>query len=520
MTVAGLAAIAVALGVASLGARRWPAGPWIIGLAGSGILLIGAWALPLGVRAQIGNETFQSTGYLRLVLMLLAAGGGALTFIGGAVGGPRSLPALLFAWFGLTTTALAMVSPVPAIFLLTMGSLAVIMIAVEAGGAEQAMVAARGLRAIVVAGLIAAFAISWANVAGTSLRAGLGDGGAAPDGGAVGLAFVAGAVAVALRGGAIPLHVWSSRLTNSLPPLATPVTFVWGPAALAVVILGWSEPAIHELGQQLDMERMVVGLIAMASIIFGALAAFLHDDLEHVVGYSLVSDTGVVLLAVAAADPEAWGPARMWILAYLVAKTAFVAWSVAMRSTFGTSQISELSGWARRSPLLAGGLIIVGLVAVGVPGLASFEARARVIGLALDPPLDTVAWLGVVAAAGYSLRLLVAGFREPAAAVALATNVAPGWPGGRPARLSPALARQLPGAWAINRAPAAAGAALALAVLGLAVAAGGFHAPSISAAPPPAAGGPADVMPTASPSPTAPRPSSRPATSPLPGLPG
>jgi NADH:ubiquinone oxidoreductase subunit 2 (subunit N) len=525
MTVAGLAALAGAFGLASLAIRRWPHGPWIIGLAGIVVILLGAWALPIGVHAQIGEETLQSTGYLRLLLMLLAASGGCLTFIAAAIGGSRALPALVFVWFGATATALSMVSPVPAILLLTMGSLAAVVMAVEADGPARAMVAARGLRAIVVAGFLAALAITWADVAGIGLRAGIGDGAAPADGGALGLAYLAGAAAVALRAGAIPLHAWSSRLADGLPTLALPVTFAWGPAALAIVVLGWSEPAMTSLGQSLAVEQAVVGLLAVSSILFGSLAAYLHDDLEHVVGYSLVSDIGVVLLAVAASDGAAWGPVRLWILAYVVARSAFAGWAVVVRATFGTSRIPELHGWARRSPLLVAALVLVGLVTLGVPGLAAFDARARLIGLALDPPFDVVAWAGALAAVGYYARLLIAGFRPASAAVAASLVAVPRWPGGWPGRLSRETARQFPAAWELNRAIASAAAVLVLAGLGLVVAAGGFHGPAISAAPAPG-GGQEELLPSPSPSASPASPAGQPLTGPSmvpsgsPGTPG
>ncbi len=319
MTPAGLAALGLVFAGIVIAARRWRAGPWIAGLAGFTVLLVGSWSLPLGQRAILGDEVLVSTGYLRLVLMLAAASGGTLTFVGAATGGNRGVPALALLWFGATATALSLVSPIPAILLLTTGSVAAILMAVDEEGAERALIVARGLRAIVVAGILAAIAILWAEVAGTNLRLGLGDGASPPDGGALGLAFLAAALAVALRAGAIPVHVWASRLGERLPILALPVTFAWGPAALAIVVLGWADQGVIALGQPLLVERGVIASIAVASIIFGALAAYLHDDVERVVAYTLTTDSGVVLLAVAAASPEAWGPARIWILAYIVA---------------------------------------------------------------------------------------------------------------------------------------------------------------------------------------------------------
>ncbi len=509
MTPAGLAALGLVFAGIVIAARRWRAGPWIAGLAGFTVLLVGSWSLPLGQRAILGDEVLVSTGYLRLVLMLAAASGGTLTFVGAATGGNRGVPALALLWFGATATALSLVSPIPAILLLTTGSVAAILMAVDEEGAERALIVARGLRAIVVAGILAAIAILWAEVAGTNLRLGLGDGASPPDGGALGLAFLAAALAVALRAGAIPVHVWASRLGERLPILALPVTFAWGPAALAIVVLGWADQGVIALGQPLLVERGVIASIAVASIIFGALAAYLHDDVERVVAYTLTTDSGVVLLAVAAASPEAWGPARIWILAYIVAKSAFAGWAAAVRTSFGTTSVPRLGGWARRSPLLAAGLILIAITSIGLPGLAAFDARAQLISLALPAPFNVVAWIGILASSGAYLRLLIIGFAPATGDVGTAANLQPAWPGGRPARLSFDLVRQLPDALRLNRAPAAAASVLVLGLLGLSVAAGALHTTTAAGAPQPGAGTFEEVSPTASPSampiPTVPR---------------
>ena len=205
-----------------------------------------------------------------------------------------------------------------------------------------------------------------------------------PDGSALGLAFLAAALAVALRAGAIPVHRWASRLGERLPILALPVTFAWGPAVLAVVVLGWVDEGVVALGQPLAFERAAIAAIAVISIMFGAIAAFLHDDLDRVVAYSLTTDSGVMLLALAAGTPDAWAPVRIWVLAYIVAKSAFAGWVATVRASFGTGSVPRLAGWARRSPLLAAGLVLVMITSIGLPGLAAFDARSRLIEIALD----------------------------------------------------------------------------------------------------------------------------------------
>ena len=98
MTPAGLAALGLLFAGIVIATRRWRACSWIAGLVGFTVLLVGSWSLPLGQRAILGDEVLVSTGYLRLVLMLAAASGGTLTFVGAATGGNRGVPALALLW--------------------------------------------------------------------------------------------------------------------------------------------------------------------------------------------------------------------------------------------------------------------------------------------------------------------------------------------------------------------------------------------------------------------------------------
>ena len=112
-------------------------------------------------------------------------------------------------------------------------------------------------------------------------------------------------------------------------------------------------------------------------------------------GYATVQDAGVVILAFAVLDPAVWAPSRTAILVLLAVRTAFAAWAVAVRARYGTRRISELRGWAFRSPLLVVALVAIGVASVGWPGFLAFDARARVINLALDGPLQGVVVLAV-----------------------------------------------------------------------------------------------------------------------------
>jgi NADH:ubiquinone oxidoreductase subunit 2 (subunit N) len=218
---------------------------------------------------------------------------------------------------------------------------------------------------------------------------------------------------VAIRFGAIPFHLWIARLTDAVPEAGLPIVTVLAAAPLAVVGLGWTDASIAPLLVDLGTERGVVLAIAVASIVLAAIAALIQDDLEHVVGYSIVGDAGVALLALVALDPLASGAGRLWILALVVTRSAFAAWAAGLRLAFGTGRIFELRGWLTRSPLLAGAFGLVVIASIGFPGLAAFEARSTLVAGAVDDPLATLVALSVLAPLAYYGRLLSIGFARP-----------------------------------------------------------------------------------------------------------
>jgi formate hydrogenlyase subunit 3/multisubunit Na+/H+ antiporter MnhD subunit len=155
--------------------------------------------------------------------------------------------------------------------------------------------------------------------------------------------------------------------------------------------------------------------VAVATLVLGALAALVHDELEEVVAYSIVADAGFVLLALAARTDAAAEPARLWLLVFIVAKAGLVAWAAVVSQVFGTSNLPRLRGWLRRAPLLGLALAVIAIGTVGWPGSAVYEARATLIRLALPAQLQFLPGLSIVLSLAYCGRLLVIGALSPTA---------------------------------------------------------------------------------------------------------
>ncbi len=432
-----------------------------------------AMAIRPGQSVVVGGAGFATTEYLRLFLVLGAMVGLLLAVVGQAVGSRRDAPAVTLGILATSAMALSLPDARLAVLAATAGGgFGALVTLAPIGGRGGATVGTRVLRATVVAGTMAVAATAW-------IGRDLSDLAAQPV--VFGLAYLAFALAVAIRFGAIPAHAWAARLTDTVPESTLPLVTAWAPAAFAIVALAWADASIAPLLVDLDAVRLVVLAIAIASIVLASVAALVQEDIEHIVGYAIIGDAGVVLLAIAALDPEAWAPARTWILAFVVARSAFAAWAAATRIAFSTGRVADLSGWAIRSPALGVILALVVIASVGVPGLAAFDARGAIVGLAVDGPLSALVLLGTLSPLLYYGRLLVVGVGRPAGRHA-------GSGGWRPV-VSPvdltSIRPWLSRTWSDNLTVAATGGAALLAVLALAVSSGAFGASAAAAGLPP-----------------------------------
>lgn len=440
-----------------------------VGIASLVAAVGAAAAIETGDVVRVDGAGLATTAFLRLFLVLGSISGLVLAVIGAATGTRRDASAVTLAVLATSAVALAAPDVRLAVVAATAGGVVGSLLTITStGGRVGATVGMRVLRAAAVAGTMAIAAAAWIGRDLTELAA-------QPV--VFGLAYLAMALAVAIRFGAIPVHAWAARLTDSVPEAALPLVTAWAPAAFAVVVLAWADQSIAPLLVDVDHARLVILAIAVASILLAALAAIIQDDIEHVVGYSIIGDAGVIILAIAVLDPAAWQPARTFILAFVVARSAFAAWAAATRATFYTGRIEDLRGWMRRSPSLGLAFVVVVVASIGLPGLAAFEARATIVKLALDGPVQALLLVGVLSPVVYYGRLIAVGLSVPDGGrrVVAGTRVVLG-----PLDMT-AVRAWSARTWDANRAFTATMGALILAVVALGASIGGFGGPDAAA---------------------------------------
>ncbi len=417
----------------------------VLGLADRQSGRIGRWAGPIGLLAAlaaalfIGSTTRVTIGDVDLVgsqysgQFLACAAGSALLacLVAMASGWPdRLAPAALVSFAGLAVATTAVDSGVAlaaGAASATAGAIVIVRSTPRGQPVDGRLAEIRTIAVVAAALLLAAVAVlrpAW---------------NAASDAPVFVLAFFGLGIALAIRSGAVPFHVPAARLGHVAAPLAPALLLVWIPAGVGLLAISWSATTFGIRNDWLNAAVAVVQTVAVATLVLGALAALVHDELEEIAAYSIVADSGFVLLALASRSDAAAEPARLWLLVFVAAKTGLVAWAAATSRAFGTSHLGRLRGWLRRTPLLGLALVAIAVATLGWPGSAVYEARSTLIRLALPAQLQFLFVVAMVLSVACYGRLLAVGLLPSTEDVRTARSERPRWVAGpsRPPR-SPA----------------------------------------------------------------------------------
>jgi hypothetical protein len=482
VTLLVLATLALAAGVVAIvAADSRPAISLIVGLLGSLGVVALALVMPPEESLRIGGVGLVSTPVVRAMAVAWAAGLAVLALLEVAVGGRLTVVGPSLVGLSVAAVALATRDPASSMAALAAGGVAGVVVPGLSGWLDRAdspsrlPTTSRGSLAILGSGLLGMLVIAW----GTSASGPFGGGflAAVEEGRtALGLGLLGMVAAVAIRCGLIPLHVWAARFMEGVSPLAIPAAFAWGSAVFVLVALDWSQVTLGPTAAG-GGERFLIVALALTSIVLGGLAAMVHDDIEHVLGYSILQDAGVAVLAFASLEPSVVAAARNWLVASATVKTALAAWAAVVRTTYGGHRLADLGGWARRSPVLGVAFAGILVAAIALPGFSMWDARIRLIEGGIPGAGAVAALLVAAMPAIYLGRIGFAGIAPVTSAVAAGPSGRPRWTGGRTTGWSEgsigSAVRAVPSELRANRAPLAAAGVVVLAVMALLTAVGG-----------------------------------------------
>ena len=214
-------------------------------------------------------------------------------------------------------------------------------------------------------------------------------------------------VGLLFKAGIAPFHSWTPDVYQGSP---TPVTAFMAActkvaafgAILRVLYVGFSTIA--------NDWRPIVWAAAIASMVVGAVFGLTQTDVKRILAYSAIAQAGFILVGVVSVSADGISSVLFYLLTYGFTTLAAFGLLMVVRDADGeATHLSQWSGLARKSPLVAIVMTVLLMSMAGIPLTSGFTSKFFVFRSAyhVAAPLVVIALVCSAIAAFYYLRIVV-----------------------------------------------------------------------------------------------------------------
>lgn len=213
------------------------------------------------------------------------------------------------------------------------------------------------------------------------------------------LIFLSFFIAFAIKAPLVPVHTWLPSVAESARA---------GTSALLVAVLdkigtfGMLTLCLPLFPNASRWAAPAIIVIAVISVIYGALLAIGQDDMYRLVAFTSVSHFGIMVLGIFALKQTSIEGAAFYMLSHGLSTGALFLLVGFLEARHGTASVSGFGGLQKVVPVLAGTFLIVGLSALALPGMSPFASEIMV----LIGAYEAARWAVIVAALGVILAAL------------------------------------------------------------------------------------------------------------------
>jgi NADH-quinone oxidoreductase subunit M len=211
--------------------------------------------------------------------------------------------------------------------------------------------------------------------------------------------FVGFFIAFAIKAPLFPFHTWLPDTTAAATP---------GTSVLLICVLdkigtyGMLRFCLELFPEASRWATPLVVVLAVVSIVYGALLAIGQDDMLRLIGLTSLSHFGFIVLGIFVMNSQGVSGATFYMLNHGLATAVLFLVAGYLIRRRGSTKISDMGGVEKVAPVLAGMFLIGGLATLGLPGLSPFVSEF----LVLVGAFNHHAWVGAVAVSGIVLAAI------------------------------------------------------------------------------------------------------------------
>ncbi|MDR1833580.1 MAG: NADH-quinone oxidoreductase subunit M [Propionibacteriaceae bacterium] len=199
--------------------------------------------------------------------------------------------------------------------------------------------------------------------------------------------------AFALKAPMVPGHTWLPTAAESATP---------GSSVLMVGIMdklgtfGMIRVCLTLFPEESKWASPVMVVLALVSILYGALAAIGSKNLLRLVAYTSISHFGFMVLGIYTFTATGLSGTMFYMVNHGLSTAALFLVIGFLVNRRGSAQIGDFGGVQKVAPVLSGALLLAGLSGLALPGMSSFVSEFQV----LSGTWSQLPWAAVVAALG------------------------------------------------------------------------------------------------------------------------
>jgi NADH-quinone oxidoreductase subunit M len=201
-----------------------------------------------------------------------------------------------------------------------------------------------------------------------------------------------------------PLHTW---LPNAMGESTAPVAVLITAVVDKVGTFAMLRFCLQLFPEASKWATPVILVLAVISILYGALLAVGQRDIKRLIAYASISHFGFIILGIFAMTTQGQSGAVLYMVNHGISTAALMLVAGFLITRRGSRLIADFGGVQKVAPVLAGTFLIGGLATLSLPGLAPFVSEFLVLTGTFTryPALGIIATLGIVLAALYVLVL-------------------------------------------------------------------------------------------------------------------
>ncbi|MFC0044196.1 NADH-quinone oxidoreductase subunit M [Metabacillus iocasae] len=213
-------------------------------------------------------------------------------------------------------------------------------------------------------------------------------------------------IAFAVKLPVFPLHTWMVRVHVQAPPS---IVMLHAGILLKIGAFGLIRFGIGMFPREFSSLSMLIVILGIINLLYGAFLAWRQDDLRKVLAYSSVSHMGIVLMGLGALNHAGVQGAIFQVISHGFISALLFFLVNALLERFNTSMISKLGGLANTAPILSGVLLTGAMASLGLPGLSGFISEFMTFLGVFNtfPWLGALGTLGIIMTAVYMLKAVL-----------------------------------------------------------------------------------------------------------------